>query len=169
MSSHFRKEAVERIRKKKGSKCFSLCDNFINSHNNRYHLHLGPQRVDLLSSVPGYNNHFKRNELKKGERGGAFHSTQNWNSGNFGWYIRWNKPLRFGSTGIFGTSFEGGPLWPVWSFRSVGPKCFFPFDKIVALSTGILLKGKRLGFHFVWSTDIQPAFNIILFYDYYFI
>ena len=26
--------------------------------------------------------------------------------------IRSNWPLRFGSTGIFGTSFEGGPLWP---------------------------------------------------------
>ena len=34
-----------------------------------------------------------------------------------------NGPFRFGPTGIFGTSFEGGPLWPVWSFRSVGPKC----------------------------------------------
>ena len=39
---------------------------------------------------------------------GAFHSTQN--SGNFGWYIKWNGPFRFGPTGIFGTSFEGGPL-----------------------------------------------------------
>ena len=29
------------------------------------------------------------------------------------------------------TSFKGGPLWLVWSFRSVGPKCAFPFDKIV--------------------------------------
>ena len=52
---------------------------------------------------------------------GAFRSTQN--SGNFGWYIKCNGPFRFGPTGIFGTSFEGGPLWPVWSFRSVGPKC----------------------------------------------
>ena len=49
---------------------------------------------------------------------GAFHSTQN--SGNFGWYIKWNGPFRFVPTGIFGTSFEGGPPWPVWSFRSVG-------------------------------------------------
>ena len=41
------------------------------------------------------------------------------NSGNFGWYMKWNGPFRFGPTGIFGTSFEGGPLWPVWSFRLV--------------------------------------------------
>ena len=39
---------------------------------------------------------------------GAFHSPPNF--GNFGWYIRWNAPFRFGPTGIFGTSFEGGPL-----------------------------------------------------------
>ena len=37
----------------------------------------------------------------------AFHSTQNF--GNFGWYIMWNGPCRFGSTGIFGTIFEG--IW----------------------------------------------------------
>ena len=66
---------------------------------------------------------------------GAFHSTQN--SGNFGWYIKWNGPFRFGLTGIFGTSFEGGPLWPLWSFRSVGPKCPFPFAKIVVPSTAL--------------------------------
>ena len=28
-------------------------------------------------------------------------------------------------TGIFVTSFEGGPLWPAWSFRSYGRKCPF--------------------------------------------
>ena len=68
---------------------------------------------------------------------GAFHSTQN--SGNFGSYIKWNGPFRFGPTEIFGTSFEGGTLWPVWSFRSVGPKCPpFPFDKRVAPSPALL-------------------------------
>ena len=45
--------------------------------------------------------------------------------------------FRFGSTGIFGTSFEGEPLWPFWSFRSVGPKCPFPFDKIVVPCTAL--------------------------------
>ena len=39
---------------------------------------------------------------------GAFHSAQK--SGNFGWFIKWNGPFRFGPTGIFGTSFDGGPL-----------------------------------------------------------
>ena len=67
---------------------------------------------------------------------GAFHSTQN--SGNFIWYIKWKGQFRFGPTGIFGTSFEGGPLWPVWSFRSVGPKFPFPFDKIVVPNTALL-------------------------------
>ena len=66
----------------------------------------------------------------------AFHSTQN--SRNFGWYIKWNGPFLFGPTGILGTSFEGGPLWPVRSFGSVGPKCPFPFDKIVVPSTALL-------------------------------
>ena len=36
------------------------------------------------------------------------------------------------------TSFKSGPLWPVWSFRSVGPKCAFQFDKIVVPSTAVL-------------------------------
>ena len=36
------------------------------------------------------------------------------------------------------TSFKGGPLWPVWSFCSVGPKCPSPFDKIVVPSTALL-------------------------------
>ena len=67
---------------------------------------------------------------------GAFHLTQN--SGSFGWYTKWNGPFRFGPTGIVGTSFEGGLVWPVWSFRSVGPKCPFPFDKIVVPSTALL-------------------------------
>ena len=42
------------------------------------------------------------------ETRGAFHSTQN--SRNFGSYVKWNGPFRFGPTGIFKTSFEGGPL-----------------------------------------------------------
>ena len=67
---------------------------------------------------------------------GAFHSTQN--TGYFGWYIKWNGPFRFSPTGIFRTSFEGGPHWPVWSFQSVGPKCPLSFDKIVVPSTALL-------------------------------
>ena len=67
---------------------------------------------------------------------GAFHSTQN--SGNFGWYIKWKGPFRFSPTVIFGTSFECGPLCPVRLSLSVGPKCPFPFDKIVVPSTAHL-------------------------------
>ena len=67
---------------------------------------------------------------------GAFYSTQN--SGNFGLYIKWNWPFRFGPSEIFGTSFEGGPLWPVRLSRSVGLKYLFPFDKIVVSSTTLL-------------------------------
>ena len=52
--------------------------------------------------------------------------------------IKWNGSFWFGPTGIFGTTFESGPLWPVLSFRSVGPKCPFPFDKIVVPSTALL-------------------------------
>jgi len=57
---------------------------------------------------------------------------------NSGWYIKWNGSFRFGPTGIFGTIFEGGPLWPVKSFRSVGPKCPFLFLKIVVPSPALL-------------------------------
>ena len=45
---------------------------------------------------------------------GSFHSTQN--SANFGCYIKCKGSFWFGPTRIFGTSFEGGPLWLVWSF-----------------------------------------------------
>ena len=46
--------------------------------------------------------------------------------------------FRFGPTGILGTSFEGGPLGLVRLSCSVGPKCPFPFDKIVIPSTALL-------------------------------
>ena len=50
--------------------------------------------------------------------------------------------ISFGSTGIFGTTFEGGPFWPDHSFQSVGrsagPKRPFPFDKTVVPSTTLL-------------------------------
>ena len=64
------------------------------------------------------------------------HSTQN--SGHFGWCIKWNGPFGFGPTGVFGISFEGSPLRPIWSFWLAGPKCPFPFDKIVVSSTALL-------------------------------
>ena len=39
---------------------------------------------------------------------------------------------------LFWTAFEGGPLWPVLSFRLVRPNCPFPFDEIVVPSTALL-------------------------------
>ena len=66
------------------------------------------------------NNSKNPKHFPKSKNTSRIHSTQN--SGNFGWFIEWNGPFRFGPTWIFGTSFEGGPQWPVWSFRSVGPK-----------------------------------------------
>ena len=48
-------------------------------------------------------------------------------------WIKW-----FGPTGIFETSFEGGPLCLVGLSRSVGQKCLFSFDKIAAPSTALL-------------------------------
>ena len=47
-------------------------------------------------------------------------------------------PNRTDHVGPIGTSFKGGPLWPVCSFLSVGPKCPFPFDKIVVHSAALL-------------------------------
>ena len=44
--------------------------------------------------------------------------------------IKWNRPLfRFGPT---------GPLWLIWSFRSVRLKCSFPFDNCCPVSTTLL-------------------------------
>ena len=94
---------------------------------------------------------------------GAFHSTQN--SGNFGWYIKWNGPFRFGPTGIFGTSFEGGPLWPVWVFRSVGLKSPFSFDKIVVPSTALLYPAYKRTITtgaVAWVGSMQPECTITL-------
>ena len=45
---------------------------------------------------------------------------------------------QFGSTKWLGTTFERVRFWPVWSFRLVGPKCPFSFDKIVVPSTALL-------------------------------
>ena len=39
---------------------------------------------------------------------------------NFRLEIKWNGPFQFGPTEIFGNTVEGGPLWLVWSFLSVG-------------------------------------------------
>ena len=69
-----------------------------------------PFALQVARPSRGLKDHVKWRsilQLEK-EKQGALHSTQN--SGNFGLYIKWNGSFRFGPTGIFETSFEGGPL-----------------------------------------------------------
>ena len=96
---------------------------------------------------------------------GAFHATQK--SGNFSWHIKWNQPFWFGPTRILGSSFEGGPLWLVWSFQFVGPKCPFPFDKIVSpqyrsFVSCILLTRTITKCAVAWVGSVQPECTIPL-------
>ena len=82
--------------------------------------------------------------------------------------IKWNRIFRFGPTGIFGTTLQGGPLWPVRLPRSVGPKCPFPFDKIVVPSTALLYPAyksnnqTRGGLGRVCATGIWPECTVAL-------
>ena len=64
--------------------------------------------IGALSRMPGHIRELTGKSRIRTTIWGAFHSTQK--SGNVGWFIKWNGPFRFGPTGIFGTSFEGGPL-----------------------------------------------------------
>ena len=57
---------------------------------------------------------------------------------NFGKKSKLNRPFWFGPTGIFGTTFEGGPLWLVQLSLLVGLKCPFSFDIIVVSSSTLL-------------------------------
>ena len=65
---------------------------------------------------------------------------------------------------MFRTSFEGGPLWPVLSFRSVGPKCQFPLDKIVVPSTALLYPAYRTITKraVAWVGFVQPECTVPL-------
>ena len=85
-------------------------------------------------------------------------SIQPKNSGNFSWYITWNGLFWFRPTTIFGTSFEGGPLWPVWSFRSV--RRIFPFHLTKLLSPVplfcILLMRTITKCAVAWVRPVQP-------------
>ena len=47
------------------------------------------------------------------------------------------KTIQFILTIIFEVSFEAGPLWLVWLFWQVRPKCPFQFDKTVIPSTAL--------------------------------
>ena len=72
--------------------------------------------------------------------------------------IKWNRPFCFGLTGIFGNTFEDGPLWPARSFQLVGPKCPLPFDKIVVCLQEQQPNVRRLGFDWVCATGMYPGF-----------
>ena len=61
---------------------------------------------------------------------------------------------------IFGTSFEVGPHWPARLFRSVGPKCPVPFDKIVVPSTALLYSATKRGV--AWVGYLQPGGTVPL-------
>ena len=86
----------------------------------------------------------------KWSRGCIFDLIPRWDQGHFPFSpkfrkfrleIKWNKPIQLSPTQIFGTQSEGGRLWPIWSFPSVGPKCPFPFpwfDKIIVPGTALL-------------------------------
>ena len=63
-------------------------------------------------------------------------------------------------SGIFGTSFEGGPLWPVQLSRSVGPKYPFPFDKSVVPSTALLYSATKRAV--AWVRSLQPGGTVPL-------
>ena len=92
---------------------------------------------------------------------GAFHLTQN--SGSFGWYTKWNGPFRFGPTGISGTSFEGGPRWSVWSFRSTEMSLFnltkllSPVPLLCILLTRTITKRAV-----AWDGSVQPECTVPL-------
>ena len=43
--------------------------------------------------------------------------------------MEWTISVCTGQTGIFGTGFEDGPFWLVWSFWSVGLKCPFSISQ----------------------------------------
>ena len=61
---------------------------------------------------------------------------------------------------IFGTSFEVGPHWPARLFRSVGPKCPVPFDKIVVPSTVLLYSATKRAV--AWVGYLQPGGTVPL-------
>ena len=105
---------------------------------------------------------------------GAFHSTQN--SGNFAWFIKWNGPFRFGPTGIFGTSFEGGPQWPVWFFGRSDRNVPFHLPKLLSpVPLFCILITRTSSFH--WkvkyceeSHDISNSLNQLqFFFDFWYL
>ena len=75
-------------------------------------------------------------------------------SRKFGFEIKWNAPFWLGPTGVFGTPFERGPQrW------SIGSKCPYPFDKIVAPRAALLQITKRA---VAWVGSVQPDCTVPL-------
>ena len=69
------------------------------------------------------------------------------------------------TTGIFGTTFEGGSLWPVHSFRSVRPKSPFHLTKFVSPVPlfCILLAVGTISKHAVaWNGSVKPEWTVPL-------
>ena len=84
---------------------------------------------------------------------------------NFWLEIKWNEPFRFGPTGIFGTTFEGGSLWPVHSFQSVRPKSPFHLTKLLSPVPlfCILLAAGTISKHAVaWNGSVKPEWTVPL-------
>ena len=79
--------------------------------------------------------------------------------------IKWNEPFRIGPTGIFGTTFEGGSLWPVHSFRSVLPKSPFHLAKWlspVPLFCILLAAGTITKHAVAWNGSVKPEWTVPL-------
>ena len=104
--------------------------------------------IEMLSTLS------KTNTSGTGTKG-AFHSTQN--SRNFVWYSKWNRPFRFGPMGIFGNEY-------CCPFRSVRPKCLFPFDKILSplLLFPSLLTRTMTKRAVAWVGSVQPECTVPL-------
>ena len=66
---------------------------------------------------------------------------------------------------------EGGPLWPVWSFRSVRPKCPFPLAKIFVPSTALFYPAYKNKYfpvesEVLWAKhDISNSLNHLQFFS----
>ena len=79
--------------------------------------------------------------------------------------IKWNEPFRFAPTGIFGTTFEGGSVWPVHSFKSVRPRSPFHLAKLwspVSLFYILLAAGTISKHAVAWNGSVKPEWTVPL-------
>ena len=89
---------------------------WVNLSKNMYEKKFTPlpePRADCCSYCPSLNE-----LIQLGKSKGPFHSAQN--SGKFWLEIKWNRPFRFGLTGVFGTTLEGGGVsgWGINTLNS---------------------------------------------------